>query len=80
MPFLREAASYLIVKDGRRYDSKAIAGAAHGYPWRRMRQYRASWSGPDTFFADRSWADCTTSMSGLDLRQAQAFTKLFCRR
>src|SRR5258706_4689088 len=26
--------------------------------------------GPDTFFADRSWADCITSMSGLDLRQA----------
>src|SRR6266699_7021043 len=36
-----------------------------------MRRYRASWSGPDTFFADRSWADCITSMSGFDLRQAQ---------
>ena len=36
-----------------------------------MRRYRASWSGPDTFFADRSWADCITNMSGFDLRQAQ---------
>jgi transposase InsO family protein len=42
------------------------------YLWRRMRRYRASWSGPDTFFADRSWADCITNMSGLDLRQAHS--------
>ena len=43
------------------------------YPWRRMRRYRASWSGLDPFFADRSSADCITSMSGLDFRQAQLF-------
>jgi hypothetical protein len=36
-----------------------------------MRRYRAPLSGPDTFFAVRSWAGCITNMSGFDLRQAQ---------
>ena len=35
-------------------------------PW-----HRAPFSALDTFFAVRSWVDCTTSMSGFDLRQAQ---------
>jgi hypothetical protein len=41
-----------------------------------VRQYRASWSGPDIFFADRSRADYITSMSGLDLRQALLVQRL----
>src|SRR5450631_4889276 len=36
-----------------------------------MRWHRAPFSALDTFFAVRSWVDCTTSMSGFDLRQAQ---------
>ena len=32
---------------------------------------RAPLSGPDIFFAARSWAGCITNMSGFDLRQAQ---------
>jgi hypothetical protein len=28
-------------------------------------------SGPDTFFAVRSWAGCITNTLGFDLRQAQ---------
>lgn len=37
-----------------------------------MRQYRVPLSGPDTFFAVRSWADCIINMSGFDLRHARA--------
>src|SRR6195256_2936699 len=36
-----------------------------------MRRHRAPFSALDTFFAVRSWVDCTTSTSGFDLRQAQ---------
>jgi hypothetical protein len=36
-----------------------------------MRRHRAPFSVLDTFFAVRSWVDCTTSTSGFDLRQAQ---------
>ncbi len=35
-----------------------------------MHRHRAPFSALDTFFAVRSWVDCTTSMSGFDLRQA----------
>src|SRR5712692_3413662 len=31
-----------------------------------MRRHRAPFSALDTFFAVRSWVDCTTSMSGFD--------------
>jgi hypothetical protein len=37
-----------------------------------MRRHRAPFSVLDTFFAVRSWVDCTTSTSGVNLRQAQA--------
>jgi hypothetical protein len=36
-----------------------------------MRRHRAPFRALDTFFAVRSWVDCTTNMSGFDLRQAQ---------
>jgi hypothetical protein len=35
-----------------------------------MRRHRAPFSVLDTFFAVRSWVDCTTSTSGFNLRQA----------
>src|SRR6202022_2954767 len=41
------------------------------YRGTRMRRHRAPFSALDTFFAVRSWVDCTTSTFGFDLRQAQ---------
>src|SRR3981189_494254 len=37
-----------------------------------MRRSRAPSNWPESFFAARSWAGCTTNMFGFDLRQAQA--------
>jgi len=37
-----------------------------------MRRRRDPFRELDAFSAVRSWVDCTTNMSGFDLRQAQA--------
>jgi hypothetical protein len=40
-----------------------------------MRQRRDPFRELDAFSAVRSWVDCTTNMSGFDLRQAQRIEK-----
>jgi hypothetical protein len=49
-------------------------GYAPIFPWRRIHRSRAPSSGLGTFVAARSSADCTTNMSGFDLRQGQLLT------